>query len=177
MNKPKLIDLFCGAGGWTEAFQAEGWECTGVDVEDKGYAGRLLKTDVRNIKPGMIESFDAVCASPPCEEFARACLPWLRGDKQPSEEALSLLTWSVGICKGKKRRITESSLFSTRYLPGAAIVGSYALWGDVPALLPYTLRGKSRLSGRNPVLRAKIRPELSRWIAKCFTRSFVEGGF
>jgi site-specific DNA-cytosine methylase len=26
MNKPLAIDLYCGLGGWTEGFLAEGWD-------------------------------------------------------------------------------------------------------------------------------------------------------
>ena len=29
--KPVVYDLFCGLGGWSEAFLAEGYECIGFD--------------------------------------------------------------------------------------------------------------------------------------------------
>lgn len=35
--KPICYDLFCGLGGWTEAFMAEGYECIGFDVEAHDY--------------------------------------------------------------------------------------------------------------------------------------------
>jgi site-specific DNA-cytosine methylase len=34
---PKCIDLFCGLGGWSEAFIEEGYECIGYDIEAHDY--------------------------------------------------------------------------------------------------------------------------------------------
>lgn len=34
---PTLIDLFCGLGGWSEGFLAEGWRCVGFDIERHVY--------------------------------------------------------------------------------------------------------------------------------------------
>lgn len=64
----KLLDLFCGVGGWSKAFLDHGWHCVGVDIADLGYPGEF----VRELEPAWIDSFDAVMASTPCEEFARA---------------------------------------------------------------------------------------------------------
>ena len=33
MTRPLCIDLYCGLGGWTEGFLAEGYECIGFDIE------------------------------------------------------------------------------------------------------------------------------------------------
>ena len=35
--KPLCIDLFCGLGGWTRGFLAEGYECIGFDIERHRY--------------------------------------------------------------------------------------------------------------------------------------------
>jgi hypothetical protein len=39
--KPLVFDLFCGLGGWTEAFMVEGYRCVGFDIEahDYGHGG------------------------------------------------------------------------------------------------------------------------------------------
>ncbi len=171
-RQPRLLDLFCGVGGWSKSFAARGWQCVGVDVLQLGYPYELKKCDVRQLTQDFINSFDAVTASPPCEEFARAWLPWLRGDKRPAQWALDLLEWSVKLCAGQKNRITECSNFAARHVPGGTRCDSYTLWGDVPVLMPQIAKGKMAKSGTKPELRAEIPPVLADWIASNFTRAF-----
>lgn len=166
----KLLDIFCGRGGWTKAFLKRGWHCVGVDIVDLDYPGELLLGDARELDLSFIDSFDAVIASSPCEEFARAWLPWLRFDKTPTPEALELLLFSIKICQAKPRRLAECSKFSARHIAGAQLIGSYAFWGDVPALMP-RVTGKEKLSGLNPARRAEIPPALADWIATCFSNN------
>ena len=66
----KVLDLFCGLGGWSKAFLNAGHSCTGVDLEDKGYAGRFIQADLNDWEPE--EKYDVVLASPPCTEFSIA---------------------------------------------------------------------------------------------------------
>jgi hypothetical protein len=167
----KLLDLFCGVGGWSKSFAARGWSCVGVDKVAKGYPYEFVKSDVLDLTPYFIDSFDAIVSSPPCEEFARAWLPWMRGDHQPAQWAIDLLEWSVKLCEGKNNRITECSNFAGRHVPGGTRFESYTLWGDVPLLMPQLPRGKMSRSGMKPELRAEIPPVLSDWIANNFTRS------
>jgi len=84
---------------------------------------------------------------------------------------IDLLEWSVKLCDGKKNRITECSLFSTRHVPGAIKLESYALWGDVPLLMPQLPRGKMAKWGMRPDIRAEIPPVLADWIAINFSKS------
>ena len=48
--RPLCIDLFCGLGGWSEGFLAEGYRCVGYDIEAHdygtgGYPGELTPRD------------------------------------------------------------------------------------------------------------------------------------
>ena len=71
-----------------------------------------------------------------------------------------------------RNRITECSRFAARHVPGAIQCESYALWGDVPLLMPVLPRGKMAKSGMRPDLRAEIPPALADWIADNFTRHY-----
>lgn len=167
--KYRLLDFFCGRGGWTVAAMARGWECVGVDIEDHGYPSML----VREALPWSIERVmsyrpSAIVASPPCEEFARAWLPWLRGDGKPSSDMVGLLSWSVGLVGCGVPVVVECSHFAAKHVPGARKFGSYALWGDVPALCPHPPRTKMKKSGMDPAARAMIPADLADWIVESF---------
>ena len=149
---------------------ARGWHCVGVDIENLGYPGELMQCSVLELTPEFIDGFDAVTSSPPCEEYARAWLPWLRGDHKPAQWAIDLLEWSVALCKDKPNRITECSNFAGRHVAGGTRFGSYTLWGDVPLLMPQLPRGKMATSGMRPDIRAEIPAQLADWIANNFTR-------
>jgi len=43
--KTRLLDLFCGRGGWSKAFMSRGWHCVGVDIEALGYRGFAVITN------------------------------------------------------------------------------------------------------------------------------------
>lgn len=167
---PSLLEIFCGRGGWSKSFAARGWLCTGVDLVDLGYPFSFMRRDARSLTAAEIDRFDAVVMSPPCEDFARAWLPWLRGDHTPEAWAIDLLRWSVALCD-RPRRLVECSLFAARHEPGAVRVGSWALWGDVPLLFPQFRRGKTRISGLRPDLRAEIPPPLADTVADHFALS------
>jgi SAM-dependent methyltransferase len=170
---PRLLDLFCGRGGWSKSFAARGWYCVGVDIEPLGYPYEFVQCSVLELPEDFLNSFDAITSSPPCEDFARAWLPWLRGDQKPEQWAIDLLEWSVKLCAGKQNRITECSNFAAKHVPGSLRFDSYALWGDVPLLMPHIPRRKAAKSGMRPDLRAEIPPALADWIADNYTRALA----
>lgn len=68
--KPRLLDLFCGAGGATKGYQRAGFYVVGVDHKpqphycgDEFYQADALTFD--------LEGYDAYHASPPCQEYSR----------------------------------------------------------------------------------------------------------
>ncbi len=74
----KLLDLFCGAGGCTKGYQQAGFWVRGVDIElQPRYVGeQFIQADALEylqglIDSGEIEEFDAIHASPPCQEYVR----------------------------------------------------------------------------------------------------------
>ena len=82
--KPIVYDLFCGLGGWTEGFLAEGWRCIGFDIErheygDQKYPGELRLRDVLTLHGSELADAACIVASPPCQEYSYMAMPWKRG--------------------------------------------------------------------------------------------------
>jgi DNA (cytosine-5)-methyltransferase 1 len=77
--KPRLLDLFCGAGGCTKGYQRAGFYVVGVDIEpqpnycgDEFVQGDALEVLETWLSFGMDEErwFDAIHASPPCQAYS-----------------------------------------------------------------------------------------------------------
>jgi len=158
-----LLDIFCGRGGWTRPAMLRGWRCIGIDNVDHGYPGELCLADCPlPITSLRLHDPDLVVISPPCEEFARYHLPWIA---QPTKPSTALLLWSLSLVQAFDCPvIVECSRFAARHVAGARFTGSYALWGDLPILLPEVPRRKMRTSGTDAARRAMIHPVLSDWI-------------
>jgi len=79
MNQPRMLDLFCGAGGCTAGYQRAGFWVRGVDKNRQPrYVGeQFIQADALEYLAGLIDSgeiaeFDAIHASPPCQAFTMA---------------------------------------------------------------------------------------------------------
>lgn len=73
--KPKLLDLFCGAGGASMGYHRAGFDVIGVDVKrQKRYPFKFIQADARDVlrDHDFTKSFDAIHASPPCQMFSNA---------------------------------------------------------------------------------------------------------
>ena len=68
---PKLLDLFCGAGGCSVGYHRAGFEVVGVDINPMPrYPFRFIQDDALEyvVKHGV--EFDAIHASPPCQRYS-----------------------------------------------------------------------------------------------------------
>jgi DNA (cytosine-5)-methyltransferase 1 len=73
MNKPRLLDLFCGAGGAAMGYSRAGFEVVGVDLHpQKRYPFEFHQGDALEFLAEHGGPFDAIHASPPCQ--AHSCL-------------------------------------------------------------------------------------------------------
>jgi|SRR5262245_7223427 len=71
-GRPRLLDLFCGAGGASKGYIDAGWDVMGLDNVRQPYYPTLsmgyILADFREFGPEWITTwFDAVHASPPCQ--------------------------------------------------------------------------------------------------------------
>jgi DNA (cytosine-5)-methyltransferase 1 len=86
-----LLDLFCGAGGAAMGFWKAGFTVIGVDNRPSpDYPFQCVKADAFEIlsDPSWTDMFDAIHASPPCQEFT--ALKSL-GRTQPSYDMITPL--------------------------------------------------------------------------------------
>jgi DNA (cytosine-5)-methyltransferase 1 len=69
---PRLLDLFCGAGGAALGYHRAGFTVVGVDHVPRNFPFKLVKADALEYLLDMeLGNYDAIHASPPCQ-FASA---------------------------------------------------------------------------------------------------------
>jgi hypothetical protein len=163
--RPLAIDLYCGLGGWSEGLLAEGFDVVGFDIErhvygEHRYPAQLVIQDVLTLHGSQFRDAALIVASPPCQEFSYMAMPWSRGKAKAAAiradqtgVAIKELPALFDACFRIQREACEAA---GHHIPlvvenvrGAIPwvgrsrwnFGSFHLWGDVPALMPYTFKG------------------------------------
>ena len=68
MSAPRLLDLFCGAGGAGMGYIRAGWDVVGVDIKPQlDYPSTIVIGDALDFLADNWRYFDAIHASPPCQ--------------------------------------------------------------------------------------------------------------
>lgn len=89
MTRPRLLDLFCGAGGAAMGYHRAGFDVVGVDIAPQPrYPFEFHRGDALNVLNRLIlpayddpddwlagTRFDAIHASPPCQDHTRQYVP------------------------------------------------------------------------------------------------------
>jgi len=194
----RVLDLFCGLGGWSIGFRRQGFEPTGLDINDVGYPYELILDDIRDFDGSPFkDKFEVVTASPPCTEYSSLTkISALKGQRPfPDPEKGNLLVkeakrvieevqprfWVLENVKGSLKHIYPIlGVPRMRY-------GPWQLWGNFPRfLMPISNMKKWEGSGEgswldrpvrfNPLaswLKAKIPIGLSETIAKACKEAFT----
>lgn len=69
--KPRLLDLFCGAGGCAVGYDRAGFEVVGVDIEHQPrFPFEFHQADALRFLAAHGHEFDAIHASPPCQDHS-----------------------------------------------------------------------------------------------------------
>jgi DNA (cytosine-5)-methyltransferase 1 len=133
-GKPRLLDLFSGAGGAAMGYSRAGFDVVGVDIQRQPrYCGiEFVCADALDVLgTSFMDSFDAIHASPPCQAYSTATrdhskhpdlyepvrdlleasgLPWVIENvpQAPYRTAVTLCGSMFGL-KVRRHRIFESS--------------------------------------------------------------------
>ncbi len=151
-----------------EGYAVTGYDIEAHEYGDERYPATLVLRDVLTINGAEFAHADLIVASPPCQEFSYMAMPWQRGkqiaralrgqDEFPAgyrgSRTVAELTALFDACFRIQREASEAA---GRHIPmvvenvkgaqpwvGRAkwSFGSYFLWGDVPALMPHTIKAQ-----------------------------------
>lgn len=139
MSRPKLLDLFCCAGGCSMGYYDAGFDVVGVDLTPrKDYPFEFIEADALDVlaDTAFLDTFDAIHASPPCQRYSVAASAWGNADTHPDllpptrdalkawggpyiienvetapmYDAILLCGWAMGLRHIRRHRLFETNM-------------------------------------------------------------------
>jgi C-5 cytosine-specific DNA methylase len=160
---PLAIDLFCGLGGWTEGLLAEGYYVVGFDnvqhvYGEHHYPGQLVIQDVLTLHGAQFRDASLIVASPPCQEYSYMAMPWTKAKERARQYRAGELDvkdltalFDAAVRIGQEAGVPTVIENVRGAIPWIGRsrwnYGSYHLWGDVPALMPMTMKRGQKVEG------------------------------
>ena len=176
----RVLDLFCGLGGWSKPWIESGHDVTGIDIKDVGFPGHFIEADLMEWEPK--QDYDVILASPPCTSFSWVNHKW--NGKPMTGKGLDLVYrtwyliqlikpkyWVIENVRGLSKYIHPPSEI-IRYGKGGSRKEAY-LWSNIGKLgfFPfdsYKKTNRATYRTANPVL-AEIPKELSKAVMNQIT--------
>lgn len=135
-----MADLFCGLGGATKGFMAEGWQSTGYDLNPQPlYPTNFVQRDILSMTAADLREFDFIWASSPCEEFSVHCMKHFHPNPKHPEMGIKLFQHTWNICEQSGLPYVMENVRCAEKFVGRAVnhCGPFYLWGNaVPAVMP-----------------------------------------
>lgn len=137
----KLLDLFCGRWGWSQAFVQRGWTCVGIDLvkTEPPPNCEFRQQDVLALTAEDLRGFDFVVASSPCEEFSVHGMKHFHPNPKYPELGIRLFNHTRAICEESSLPYVMENVRPAQSFVGRAVhhCGPFYLWGNaVPILMP-----------------------------------------
>jgi hypothetical protein len=142
-------------GGTSDGFALEGFDVTGIDIEDmpsKGYKHKFIRADIRDLKGEDFRGYNVIWGSPPCRDYTRIGEMYGHNWKNPPnpEKGLDLVyafKWFIESAKPTfwvlenvygLSKYLSSPQFTTYLTLGNNGQGKkHSFWGNFPqALIP-----------------------------------------
>lgn len=171
MSQLRMLDLFAGLGGASAAMRERGWRVTTVELDPAfrpDVVGDVARLPIRG-------RFDLLWASPPCVEYSRHHLPWIKGPEP------SLTLWraaEAAIAELRPRWWVIENVRGAIKFHGHPVrsYGPVFLWGCMPPFSAVVKPWKERLSSKRKAERARIPYSISHGLAvACETEAALLG--
>ncbi len=116
---PKLLDLFCGAGGASVGYHRAGFEVTGVDIAPQPhYPFTLIQADALTFP---LDGYDVIHASPPCQHYSD--LAARNGNRAAHPDLVALVRERIGHLPYVIENVPEAPLINPVILCGTMFEG------------------------------------------------------